>query len=72
MMERIMFEVKKAIEFKGHVVIAIDGRAGAGKTTFANELADLLCGEIVPMDHFFLPPELRTEERLAEAGGRKK
>ena len=69
MMEKIMFEVKKAIEYKGHVVIAIDGRAGAGKTTLANELADLLCGEVVPMDHFFLPPELRTDDRLAEAGG---
>jgi len=69
MMEQIMFEVKKALEFKGRVLIAIDGRAGAGKSTLAKELAELLDGEIISMDDFFLPMELRTEERLKEPGG---
>lgn len=69
MMEQIMFEIKKALEFKGRVLIAIDGRAGAGKSTLAKELAELLDGEIISMDDFFLPMELRTEERLNEPGG---
>ena len=68
-MERILLEVRKAIAFKGKVLIGIDGMAGAGKSTLARELAEVLNGEIIPMDDFFLPPELRTAERLAEAGG---
>jgi len=53
-------------------VIAIDGRAAAGKTTLANILADILHEDkpgIIRMDDFFLPPELRTAERLAQPGG---
>lgn len=50
-------------------VIAIDGRAASGKTTVAKQLGDILGAGIVHMDDFFLPPELRTSERLAEAGG---
>ena len=42
MMEQIMFEVKKALEFKGRVLIAIDGRAGAGKSTLAKHINALL------------------------------
>ncbi len=51
------------------LVIAIDGRAAAGKTTLANALSALLCAPVVQMDHFFLPAALRTETRYAEAGG---
>lgn len=50
-------------------VIAIDGRAAAGKTTLAALLAWVLAAEVIPMDDFFLPAELRTEERLAQSGG---
>ena len=51
------------------IVIAIDGRAASGKTTLAGQLADILGAGTVHMDDFFLPPELRTPARLAEAGG---
>jgi len=53
-------------------VIAIEGRAAAGKTTLANHLAHILQEDkqgIIRMDDFFLPPELRTAERLAQSGG---
>ena len=50
-------------------VIAIDGRAAAGKTTFAKNLALLLDTKVIYMDDFFLPKELRTPERLAQPGG---
>lgn len=50
-------------------VIAIDGRAASGKSTLAQSLADILDAGIVHMDDFFLPPTLRTPDRLAEAGG---
>jgi len=53
-------------------VIAIDGRAAAGKSTFAKRLAKIIAGDksiVAEMDHFFLPPKLRTVERLATPGG---
>ncbi|MEF9946389.1 MAG: uridine kinase [Lachnospiraceae bacterium] len=51
------------------MVIGIDGRCGAGKTTLANLLSDKLDAPVIHMDDFFLPLSLRTKERLEEAGG---
>jgi len=50
-------------------IIAIDGRCASGKSTAAKYLSVILESPVVHMDDFFLPPTLRTEERLAEAGG---
>lgn len=50
-------------------IIAVDGRAGAGKSTAAELLRRVLDGGIVYMDDFFLPSELRSTERLAQPGG---
>ena len=50
-------------------VIAIDGRAASGKTTKAALLSAVLDAPIVHMDDFFLPPALRTPERLAQPAG---
>lgn len=50
-------------------VIAIDGRAAACKSTYAAYLAEILGAPIVQMDDFFLPPSMRSEERLQSAGG---
>ena len=50
-------------------IIAIDGRAASGKTTMAEQLSNILDADIVHMDDFFLPLELRTDTRLNEAGG---
>lgn len=61
---------KEAIQKQaGPKVIAIDGRAAAGKTTLAALLSQVLAAGVIPMDDFFLPAELRTAERLAESGG---
>ncbi|MCL2717537.1 MAG: hypothetical protein FWE14_01990 [Lachnospiraceae bacterium] len=46
------------------VVIAIDGRSGAGKSTLADRLAEEHNGDVIRMDHFFLPPGLREEKRI--------
>jgi len=55
---------------KKHIVIvAIDGNSGSGKSTFAEALADIYDSNIFHMDHFFLRPEQRTEERMKEVGG---
>ena len=53
----------------GRYIVAIDGRCGAGKSTLAQKLARDLGGRVVCADDFFLRPEQRTPERLAEPGG---
>ena len=50
-------------------VIALDGRAAAGKSTLAALLSKVMGAAVIRMDDFFLPPELRTPERLAAPGG---
>jgi len=51
------------------VLAAIDGDAAAGKSTLAAELKQAYDCNVVHIDHFFLRPEQRTGERLAEPGG---
>ena len=50
-------------------VISMDGRAASGKSTKAELLSAVLEAPVVHMDDFFLPPALRTPERLAQPGG---
>lgn len=56
------------------VLAAIDGRCCSGKTTLAMQLCEALIKQgiacsVIHMDDFFLRPEQRTPERLAEPGG---
>jgi len=52
------------------VIIAIDGMAGAGKSTLATQLQEIFPKtDVIHMDHFYLPKALRTKERMAEPGG---
>lgn len=50
-------------------VISIDGRAASGKSTMAEMLGVVLDAGIIHMDDFFLPMDLRSDKRFAEAGG---
>ncbi len=64
--------IEKALQYKHEekpCVISIDGKSAAGKTTLAVSLQKVLGADIIHMDDFFLPMELRTKERLEEAGG---
>lgn len=54
---------------KRPLLIAIDGRCAAGKTTLSGRLEEELYCNVIHMDHFFLQPGQRTEERLREPGG---
>ena len=58
-----------AIYPRNNGIIAIDGRAASGKTSIANGLCDMLDASIIRMDDFFLPPELKTAQRLSQPGG---
>ncbi|MBQ1855346.1 MAG: hypothetical protein II137_01975 [Anaerovibrio sp.] len=50
------------------VIVVIDGRCGAGKTTFAQYLEEQAGATVFHMDDFFLRPEQRTQERLDTPG----
>lgn len=50
-------------------IIALDGRAAAGKTTAAARLSTILDAAVIHMDDFFLPPTLRCEARYRTPGG---
>ena len=54
---------------KGARVIALDGRAASGKSTLSEDVRKVMDVDIVHMDDFFLPKELRTPERFLEPGG---
>lgn len=51
--------------------IAIDGQAAAGKTTLAQNIAEVYqpCANLFHMDDYFLPPEKTTAARLQQPGG---
>ncbi|MCM1328456.1 MAG: AAA family ATPase [Ruminococcus sp.] len=51
------------------LIVGIDGRCAAGKTTLARRLQEEIGCAVFHMDDFFLRPEQRTAERLAEPGG---
>lgn len=61
--------IEDCLKRKGSVNIAIDGNCGAGKTEAAKLLSTLWDCNIFPADHFFLPLEKRTPQRMAEVGG---
>ena len=54
---------------KEPLLIAIDGRCAAGKTTTASLVKEKINCNIIHMDSFFLQPWQRTKERLDEPGG---
>ncbi len=68
-----LITVQNAIQLllskKEPAIVAIDGNCTSGKTTLANQLADIYDCNVFHMDDFFLRPEQRTSERFAEIGG---
>lgn len=72
-------EVKKEIQAvfqraektgeKKQILIGIDGMCGSGKTSLCAELQKSYEFNLFHMDDFFLRPEQRTRERLAQIGG---
>lgn len=68
-MKNIINKIDELLKEKEFVIVAIDGCAASGKTTLAKKLQLHYNCEIVKMDHFFLPPQKRTVERLNTPGG---
>ena len=65
----IEFIIQQSLEKDEPVIIAIDGPATSGKTTLSQKLKEKFNIVMIPMDHFFLPMNMKTPERLAEIGG---
>lgn len=65
----LIFELDRRLAAGERTVLAIDGQCGSGKSTLAGILTQLYDPAVIQMDDFFLPPALRTAERLGEAGG---
>ena len=65
----VLQKVAEVLSRKERCIIAIDGRAASGKTTMAKQLQSVLEADVIQMDDFFLPLELRTPERFALPGG---
>lgn len=68
--ERAYAAIDKLIEQgKRPVIVGIDGRCGAGKTTLASEISQKYQATTVHCDDFFLPDSLKTPSRLEAVGG---
>lgn len=65
----IQNKIQELSGLKTPLFVAIDGRCASGKTTLASFLKETLACNVIPMDHFFLQPHMRTEERLQQPGG---
>lgn len=69
----ILTQIKKRIDVLASrselLLCAIDGNSGAGKSTVAGLLSQFYDCNVFHMDDFFLPPKLKTEERLKQPGG---
>lgn len=72
-MEKIVYELSERFRTLSckdvPVLIAIDGRCAAGKTTLAKKFQKMIKCTVFHMDAFFLRPEQRSEERLNTPGG---
>ena len=68
-LEDILEKIKVVLQGKGTIIIAIDGNSGAGKSTLAQCIEEHFDCNVFHMDDFFLPADLKTEERLKEIGG---
>lgn len=62
-------EIERRLSEEGRALAVLDGPCGSGKSTLADALAALYHTQPIRMDDFFLPPAMRTAERLRQPGG---
>lgn len=66
---QLLHEMDERLTSKPCLLVAIDGRCAAGKTTLAAHLQRAYACNLFHMDDFFLRPQQRSEERFAAPGG---
>lgn len=62
-------KIDMLLKMKDRVNIAIDGNSGSGKSKLSLLISYVYDSNLFHMDDFFLQPQMRTPERLAEIGG---
>ena len=67
--QQLFDKINYLLAKREHIVAAIDGKSGAGKSSLADLLKETFSCDVISMDHFFLRPAQRTEKRLAQPGG---
>ena len=68
-MNQLINQIDLLLARQDRVTVVIDGFCTSGKTTLAGRLAEKYDCCVIHMDDFFLRPEQRTPERLAQPGG---
>lgn len=68
-MKELINKIEELLAQKPNAVIGIDGCCASGKTTLASLVSERFGAQVIHTDDFFLPPELRTQERFLETGG---
>lgn len=69
-LSQVLYKIKELLEECDEpVIVAIDGKSAAGKTTLSKRIGEQLDCNVFHMDDFFLQPFQRTRERLEEVGG---
>ena len=66
---QVFAQIDSLLGRKTHVLVAIDGNSGAGKSSLARLLSKVYDCSVFHMDDFFLPQEMKTCSRLNEPGG---
>jgi len=61
--------IDRAMKKQPRLRVAIDGPCASGKSTLGKTLQEIYGCPLIHMDDFFLRPEQRTPERLAQPGG---
>ena len=64
-----LFSLCEAAAEEHPLVIALDGFCASGKTTLADELRRRYGARVIHTDDFYLPAQMRSDERYAEPGG---
>ncbi len=62
-------QVYEMFKCRSQLCFAIDGPCASGKSTFAILLQELFDLPLFHMDDYFLPPHLKSKDRLCEPGG---
>ena len=65
----VLSAIDRAMEDQPRLRVAIDGPCASGKSTLGAVLAEVYRCPLIHMDDFFLRPEQRTPQRLAQPGG---
>lgn len=68
-LKNINVKIDELLKSEKVAIIAIDGKAAAGKTTLADHLSSIFPCNVFHGDDFFLREEMKTPSRLKEIGG---